>query len=347
MRLAMVLLCTLLLAGQSWAASWLPRQQPSLLQQHWDSFRHCFIDPTGRVIDTGNGHISHSEGQGYAMLAASAVGSEAQFEQLWSWTRQHLQQRRDDQLLIWQWQPKAPHTPDLNNASDGDIAVAWALLRGAQRWQRSQWQQQALQLLAAIEQHLLRTQGEQVLLLPGIDGFSHDDGHEYNLAYWLYPALRSFAQHQPKGPWQPLIDAGLQLLRDSSQANELGLPADWLLLSHDNQLQQQGERRGRFGFEAIRIPLYLCWANACEQLPDSVRYWLARQPQPPAWIRLDGQQQASYPLSPGAMQIRELVLTGRSTAPPAQCTPEQPGDYYSAVLALLAVMASDEQRNAP
>ena len=38
-------------------------------QAEWLAFRNRFIAPEGRVVDTGNGGVSHSEGQGYAMLS--------------------------------------------------------------------------------------------------------------------------------------------------------------------------------------------------------------------------------------------------------------------------------------
>ncbi|ASP37994.1 endoglucanase [Bacterioplanes sanyensis] len=337
------LLALLLLGPVCWAASWLPTSPPPQLQQHWDSFQRCFISPEGRVVDTGNGNISHSEGQGYAMLMASAVGSEQQFERLWQWTQANLQQRSDDKLLIWKWRSDTPHTPDLNNASDGDIAVAWALLRAAERWRNPHWRQQALELITHIEQSLLRQQSGDWWLLPGVQGFEHAEGTEYNLAYWLYPALVHFSRIQPQSSWQQLIDSGLQLTRDSAAATELGLPADWLLLTPDGELQQSGERRGRFGYEAIRIPLYLCWARGCNQVPDTLRFWLAQQPEPPAWVDIHQQAHAPYPLSHGAKQIRTLLLQGQNHTPPQPCSAEQPGDYYSAVLAMLAVLASHEQ----
>ena len=36
----------------------------------WERFRQSFVQPDGRVVDTGQARISHSEGQGFTMLFA-------------------------------------------------------------------------------------------------------------------------------------------------------------------------------------------------------------------------------------------------------------------------------------
>ncbi len=43
------------------------------LRQDWLAFRHQYVTPEGRVIDTGNGNTSHSEGQGWGLMGAQAA----------------------------------------------------------------------------------------------------------------------------------------------------------------------------------------------------------------------------------------------------------------------------------
>ncbi len=38
----------------------------------WESYKARFFKPEGRIVDTGNGGVSHTEGQGFAMLMAVA-----------------------------------------------------------------------------------------------------------------------------------------------------------------------------------------------------------------------------------------------------------------------------------
>ena len=58
----------------------------------------------------------------------------ATFDRMWSWTRANLMVR-DDQLIAWRWTPgQRPPITDMNNATDGDILVAWALAEAAELW---------------------------------------------------------------------------------------------------------------------------------------------------------------------------------------------------------------------
>jgi hypothetical protein len=56
----------------------------SMLVEHrlddaWRMYVKRFISPEGRVIDGANGDISHSEGQGYAMLIAARLKGSGNF----------------------------------------------------------------------------------------------------------------------------------------------------------------------------------------------------------------------------------------------------------------------------
>lgn len=128
-RLLLVALALLLLGSRPvWA-------QPGPVAAEWAKYRDRFVTAEGRVLDTGNKEVSHTEGQGWAMLFAEAAGDRASFDKLWQWTRDNLQ-RRDNALFSWRFDPadgKAP-VADPNDASDGDILIAWALIRAGNRW---------------------------------------------------------------------------------------------------------------------------------------------------------------------------------------------------------------------
>src|SRR5206468_12412320 len=59
----------------------------------WAKYRERFVAEDGRVLDTGNQAVSHTEGQGWAMLFAEAAGDRASFDRIWNWTRTKLQRR--------------------------------------------------------------------------------------------------------------------------------------------------------------------------------------------------------------------------------------------------------------
>ena len=48
----------------------------------WERYKARFMMPDGRIIDTANGNVSHTEGQGFAMLLAVANNDRPAFDKL-------------------------------------------------------------------------------------------------------------------------------------------------------------------------------------------------------------------------------------------------------------------------
>ena len=177
-----------LTAGTAMAAELQPAE--------WRDYAARFISPEGRVIDTGNGGISHSEGQGYGMILATAFDDREQFDHLWQWTQRELQVRRDA-LFSWKWEPGAGKVTDSNSASDGDILIAWALLRADQRWQVPAYRTAAARILASVRAKLIAPSPFGPMLLPGPEGFRHGATLVVNPSYWVFPAFADFAVADP------------------------------------------------------------------------------------------------------------------------------------------------------
>jgi endo-1,4-beta-D-glucanase Y len=170
-RVLFIAAALLLLAGRpGWA-------QPGPIDAEWGKYRDRFVTEDGRVLDTGNKAVSHTEGQGWAMLFAEAAGDRASFTKLWGWTRDNLQ-RRDNALFSWRFDPADGNTPvaDNNDASDGDILIAWALIRAANRWHEPEYQDSARRIVADIRTRLLVSTPGRLMLLPGAAGFKGKDG---------------------------------------------------------------------------------------------------------------------------------------------------------------------------
>jgi len=305
----------------------------------WQAYRDSYITPAGRVVDTGQGGISHSEGQAYALLLAEAAGDRGTFERVWSWTRSHLAIRPDG-LLAWRWEPGPERVTDRNNATDGDLIAAWALLRAAARWDSPAYRMEAWRRLNAIESALVVEMPVGPVLLPGADGFVHEGVVTVNLSYWVFPALTDLRRLDPAGPWQALHRTGVALLA-SARFGEWGLPADWIQIT--DPVAPAEAFPARFGFEALRIPLYACWdgMGGNPDLQGVADFW-SSTPTPPAWIGLDTAEIAPFPLAPGAMAIRSLLLASRATDPQADTPVAHSPDYYDATLALLADLARHE-----
>lgn len=328
------------------ALLWLAAAPASALDRAvWDQAKARLVDADGRVVDRDNGGVSHSEGQGYAMILAEAAGDRAGFEQLWAWTERHLA-RHDLRLFAWKFDPAAaPQVAESNNATDGDILIAWALLRAAERWGVPAYAAAAADIRSAIRLTLVRRVAGRAVLLPGLDGFETEGAVVLNPSYLIVPALKAFAQAEPAAGWDILLRDGLALLRDA-RFGRFALNPDWLRLAPDGALAPAPARPARFGYDAIRIPLYLVWGGegGSEPLAPMTALWrdlAARNQALPGWVDLWTGAFADYPAPEGGVMIARLALGGVPPAPPGAGE-----SYYSTMLALLAMVAADEQGSA-
>ncbi len=315
--------------------------------REWSKYRARFVADDGRVLDTGNKHVSHTEGQGWAMLFAASFGDRVSFDRIWQWTRDKLQ-RRDSALFAWRWEP-AEENPvsDVNNASDGDILIAWGLIRAARHWNEPAYAQAARHILGDIRHKLLQRDRRRLVLLPGFDGFKAEDGTiVVNPSYYIYPAFKEFARFAPAPDWSQLRRDGLGLLAEA-RFGRWGLTPDWLDIGGDGGIAPAGKFPARFGFDAMRVPLYLIWAGEAspERLASYLDFWNEFGEKPiPAWTDLKDNSVAPYAGSGGLRAIVQLARSFRDPASPPLPTIGDNDDYYSASLVLLAQLARREIR---
>ena len=266
MRFTAALLAILLTTGLAAAERPMPLAGFLKAPALWDAYKRSFVSPAGRVIDNANRGISHSEGQGYAMLIAVAADDRATFDLLWSWTRSSLLVR-DDDLAAWRWDPAAtPHVTDRNDASDGDVLIAWALVEAGQAWSKPAYAVAGLRIMRALAATNLVETEDGLALLPGSSGFGardRADGPVVNPSYYVFPAFARFADIAPEGPWGGLGDAGLRLLA-AARTGPRSLPSDWVSLGGGPPAPAQGFDPV-FGYDAIRIPLYLIWGGHADR----------------------------------------------------------------------------------
>ena len=311
----------------------------------WKQFRESVIQPDGRVVDAAQGGISHSEGQGYAMLFAVHYGDHATFEQLWHWTRSHLQVRGDS-LLAWRWSPQGGVT-DKNDASDGDLIVAWALLRAYNKWHSPDYLDASRKLAQDIRAKLVRKTDHGVILLPGAEGFNKADGDAINLSYWVFPALDEIGQADPSPDWKALADNGIAILK-YARFGRWGLPPDWLSLKTTSV--PADALSDHFGYNAMRIPLYLLWSR--RESPALLKpyrdFWgyFSGARFLPSWTNLKDDCVDSFDASPGVHRLAQWVLDYPATPSRSDGRPEKGQGYYSASLLLLIEMAMSERETA-
>jgi endoglucanase len=232
----------------------------------WSTYKQSFISGDGRVMDLFQNSISHSEGQGYGLLLALMNDDRPAFETLWKWTTENLQVRRDA-LFAWSWGKRANgdwNIIDYNNASDGDILIALALLKAAERWNHPPYRQAAARIVRDIRTHLGLTLHDYQLIAPAYYGFNGTASHAFNTGYLILPAFTGFARVDEEGFWKRTLKDSQRLL-EKSTFSSLNLPADWVTLER-GQVTVDRSRSPYFGHEAIRVPLYLAWHGDRERI---------------------------------------------------------------------------------
>lgn len=304
----------------------------------WSQYKQRFMLPEGRVIDTGNHNISHSEGQGFSMLLAVFNNDRAAFDQLWRWTRQTLY-RQDIGLFYWRYDPSAQiKIADKNTASDGDILIAWALLKAGRQWHVPDYLKFSEDIQSSLLKYVTMDYAGYKVQLPGVNGFSKTEALTLNPSYFVLPAWRDFYQYSHQRVWQTLIDDSLDMLQ-KMRFGKPQLPTDWVTLRADGAFFPAEGWPARFSYDAVRIPLYLHWYNAdSSALTPFRQYWLGfARTDTPSWINVLNGNQAEYPLSPGMLAIRDLTV-GNAAALSDRLAPQE--DYYSSSLTLLAWWAA-------
>jgi endoglucanase len=183
-----------------------PRPGPAQ-EALWSVFKQSFMTSEGRVVDDANNDVSHSESQGYGLILSEANKDREAFQRIWKWTEQNLR-KRNDHLFAWRWVNKSAegHVPDTNNATDGDLLIAWGLARAASAWADPGLQDSARDIARDVRQEMLRPSQYGPVLLPGEHGFDRSDGIIINLSYWVFPAFRDLLKIDPSPMrWHRLV----------------------------------------------------------------------------------------------------------------------------------------------
>lgn len=311
----------------------------------WKSWSARFVTPEGRVVDDVNGGISHSESQGYGLILAVAAQDRDAFRRIWSWTRANLYLRKDG-LASWRWQPgPAPNVRDPNNATDGDLLVAWALAVAGEAWSDAALTAASRRIARAVWDETVVKTPLGPALLPAVDGFraaDRTDGPVVNPSYWVFPALADFARVMPDRDWAAVAETGAKILA-ATRAGPTGLPPEWVSLKTGAPAAAEGFP-ATFGYNAVRVPLYLAWTAGVRRdalAPFMSRWWADGAAAPKmAVVDLVGGRDLEPFADPGYRAIAALVACSlEGTRFPDDLRTAEVDHYYPATLRALALIA--------
>ncbi|KKB75961.1 hypothetical protein VW35_19670 [Devosia soli] len=323
-----------------------PAQAASVFTaEEWQSYLDAFVDESGRVVDTGNGNISHSEGQGYGLILSALAEDRAAFDRILEFTRKELMVREDG-LAAWRWEPDAdPHVTDTNNATDGDMLIAYGLVMAGETWNDPTLSAEAQKMVQTIGRSMLTSADGLPAILPGAEGFAGTDetGGQpiLNPSYWVFETLPVFAQLDPVIDWNAVSATGLELLRRAT-ATPAGIPGDWVVM-RDGAVEPAPNFPAEFGYNGIRIPVYLMRAGVDPAYLEPFR----NNASSAGLFKIDlTTGKAIEPISePGYRLIQaamECIATGRPV--PAELRTLDPTSYYAATLQLLMLDHLRRQR---
>ncbi|MGP3699645.1 glycosyl hydrolase family 8 [Rhodobacter sp. NSM] len=317
------------------------------LQEAWQAWKRLCLNEEGRVIDAPQSGASHSEGQGYGLRLAAAFGDEEAFRRIFAWTEGNLA-LREDGLLSWRYLPETGDpVPDQNNASDGDLFYAWALIQGGILWNEPGFHERARIIGRALEQGCLAGHpdgSERRYLLPAAYGFASDEGVTLNPSYFMPRAMREVGMFAEAPALVLAARDGLELM--NAIAGSALLP-DWLRLTPEGPADAPG-LSADCGYDALRIPLYLCWSGM-NATPAQVRFReihrrAARVSQDTPTVFEEGTGQvretSDQPGYRALVALNDCVLSGTAGAALPDFDAEQP--YFPATLHLMALVAQAE-----
>lgn len=309
----------------------------------WSAFKARFVTEQGRVVDTANGMISHSEGQAYGMLVAVAANDREGFERIWGWTRANLMVR-DDKLQAWRWDPdKRPGVADMNNATDGDILAAWALAEAGELWNNVAYRVEARRIAVEVGRKtiLFKTRWG-ALILPSIFGFGAEqraDGPVVNVSYWVFPAFPRLYLVAPEIDWAGLNRSGMELLA-KGRFGPAQLPTEWMSARNTTLKPADGFPQN-FGYNAIRIPLYMAWAglgNRADYEPF-VKMWSPGGRGASVVDAATGNAQSMGESGYASIAALTMCAVNGARVPDDFLRPRADENYYPAMLHLMSVIA--------
>lgn len=220
-----------------------------------------------RTTNSDKKTVVLSEAQSYGMLitveaASKGLASQEDFDRLYRYYKNH---RLDDtQLMSWkQIINKEKVTVEDQNATDGDLYIAYALIQASNQWpkQAKEYQKQA----KAILEDILKYNFNEDTGVLTVGNWANQDSEFYNLmrtSDTLPHYFQVFYQLSGNGQWLKIKDEMLKRLDQISSHHETGLLPDFVWADEEgtriaDPKTIESKYDGAYSYNACRLPYNL------------------------------------------------------------------------------------------
>ena len=208
-----------------------------------------------------------SEAQSYGMLitvlaAQKGQASQSDFDSLYRYYQNH--RIEGTQLMSWKQVIKNDsETVDKQNATDGDLYIAYALLKAAQQWPKQAKNYQA-QAKAILEDILAHNYNEETGVLT-VGNWANQDSEFYHLmrtSDTLPAQFQIFYEVTKDSKWLDIKEKMLQQLQTISSQTKTGLLPDFIWVDEQGTRVAdpktiESKYDGAYSYNACRLPYNL------------------------------------------------------------------------------------------
>jgi endoglucanase len=242
-----------------------------LIRNLWETYKKEYIDPTSfRVVDKQKDGITTSEGQSYGMLMSAWMDDQPTFDKVWKWTQDNLQ-KPNTNSFSWLWGKDSKGEYKVltelggdNVATDGDIDIAFSLIKASQKWNNPKYLDSAKLIMNDIwtNEVIITKNGKYLLVSNDLEKKYNKSEVLVNPSYFNTAAFHEFAKINSENNWDRLSVDSYEFLEKSSESvldynKSAFLPPDWMLVNIDNgTVKPTGKEdfSSRYSFDAARIP---------------------------------------------------------------------------------------------
>ena len=220
------------------------------VREAWAYFKAELLKSTGAVWRTDDDTVV-SEGQSYGMMLAVQNNDKESFDNIWSWTKTHMQAGNSLGLFAWKCSLNGD-VIESTSAPDADVMIALALFFASHRFgDRSAPYDYSVQAKEICSRILGHTVTEDNYL-----AFCSENLTWFDSSYQMPSHFRLFARYTGDDRWNQVASRSYDLifacLKSEYGNTSNGLVPDYC--NKDGSLRSSGQY---FYYDAVRTPYFL------------------------------------------------------------------------------------------